>query len=294
MRAEDNARLRGGQQYAAGVEDALADLQATLDFTWHPGGRDATDVLAAACHIRPGARVLDVGCGVGLTACYLARRYGCIITGIDHQPRLIARARQRAARLGLSGQADFQVADALTLSFSGPESGSYDAVGYDAVGYDAVGYDAVGYDAVIGEGVLAYVPDKSAALRAWMAVTRPGGYVGVSDATWLKPPTPALLSLAREALGRSLAVLPLEGWTALLEEAGLLEVTAYGRSLRVVREARQQLEHAGPIGLLRVWGRAAVLLAVRPADRQTIRHALGVPRGLFGALGYGVWAGRRP
>ncbi len=273
MAAEESARLDRGRLYVTEIGDVLADLQAELDFTWHPGGRDATDVLAAACHIRPGARVLEVGCGVGLTACYLARRYGCRITGIDSRPRLIARARDRAAHLGLSDRADFHVSDALSLL--------------------SLGADAVGYDAVIGESVLAYLPDKAAVLRTWMDITRPGGYVGFSDATWLRPPTPAALALAAEALGRSLALLPPEGWAALLREAGMLEVTAYVRPLRAVGEARQQLEHAGA-GLLRAWSRAAALWAGRPADRQAIRHALGLPRGLFGAWGYGVWAGRKP
>lgn len=278
MAVEDGARLDRGRLYMAGIEDMLADLQAELDFTWHPGGRDATDVLAAACHIRPGARVLEVGCGVGLTACYLARRYGCRITGIDSRPRLIARARERAARLSLNDRADFHVSDALT-----PPS----------VDADASVSDGVGYDAVIGEAVLAYLPEKAAALRAWMGVTRPGGYVGFSDATWLRPPTPAALALAGDALGQRLAVLPPDDWAARLREVGLLEVTAYVRPLHAAGESRQQLEHAG-VGLLRVWSRAAALWAGRPADRQAICHALGLPRGLFGAWGYGVWAGRRP
>ncbi|NPV67416.1 MAG: methyltransferase domain-containing protein [Anaerolineae bacterium] len=278
MAVEDGARPDRGQQRVTGIEELLADLQAELNLTWHPGGRDATDVLAAACHIRPGARVLEVGCGVGLTACYLARRYGCRITGIDSRPRLIARARERAAWLGLGDRADFHVCDALSPLSSGA---------------DAVGYDAVGYDAVIGEAVLAYLPEKATALRTWMDVTRPGGYVGFSDATWLRPPNPASLALARDALGRSLVLLSPDDWAALLRETGLLEVTAYVRPLHAAGEARQQLEHAGA-GLLRAWVRAAALWVSRPADRQIIRRALGMPRELFGTWGYGVWAGRKP
>lgn len=50
--------------------------------------------------LRPGTRVLDLGCGPGLYAARMARS-GCEVTGIDLSPRSIAYARERAARENL-------------------------------------------------------------------------------------------------------------------------------------------------------------------------------------------------
>ncbi len=64
--------------------------------------------------LRPGARVLDVGCGAGTNSIFLARR-GFRVSGVDLAPAAIAVAKKRATRAGLT--VDFQVADALRLPF---------------------------------------------------------------------------------------------------------------------------------------------------------------------------------
>ena len=62
----------------------------------------------------PGASILDVGCGAGTNALYLARS-GFKVTGIDLAEGAIAAARVRAQRAGL--EVDFRVADALRIPF---------------------------------------------------------------------------------------------------------------------------------------------------------------------------------
>lgn len=64
--------------------------------------------------LRRGMRALDVGCGAGTNALFLARS-GLRTTGIDLAPAAIAAAKARAARQGLS--VDFRPADALRLPF---------------------------------------------------------------------------------------------------------------------------------------------------------------------------------
>lgn len=62
------------------------------------GGAEA---FIARLDIPAGARVLDVACGTGNTALPLARR-GCIVTGVDIAPNLLAQARERAAAENLT------------------------------------------------------------------------------------------------------------------------------------------------------------------------------------------------
>jgi 2-polyprenyl-3-methyl-5-hydroxy-6-metoxy-1,4-benzoquinol methylase len=64
--------------------------------------------------IRPGTRVLDVGCGVGRWSTLLARRLG-IVTGADLSPTMIAEARRRAELQNVSTRTRFIVQDLARL-----------------------------------------------------------------------------------------------------------------------------------------------------------------------------------
>lgn len=55
--------------------------------------------LAAAAEVRPGMRLLDLGCGTGTLLAAIARsRNGALLSGIDADPRMLERAREKLAR----------------------------------------------------------------------------------------------------------------------------------------------------------------------------------------------------
>jgi SAM-dependent methyltransferase len=63
-----------------------------------------TRVIFAEAGIRPGMRVLDLGCGAGdskFVAADLVGPGGSVV-GLDHSPEALARARLRAAQRGLA------------------------------------------------------------------------------------------------------------------------------------------------------------------------------------------------
>jgi 2-polyprenyl-3-methyl-5-hydroxy-6-metoxy-1,4-benzoquinol methylase len=64
--------------------------------------------------IKPGTRVLDVGCGVGRWSTLLAGRGG-IVTGMDLSPTMIAEAKRRANEQGVASQCRFLVQDLAQL-----------------------------------------------------------------------------------------------------------------------------------------------------------------------------------
>ena len=66
----------------------------------------------------PGARVLDVGCGVGRWSRLLASRGACV-TGVDLSPTMIAEADRRAAAGGLTSRCRFIVQDSAALEIAG-------------------------------------------------------------------------------------------------------------------------------------------------------------------------------
>lgn len=75
-------------------------------------------VLEAA-GVRPGARVLDVGCGTGDTTLHAARRVGPsgLALGVDASLTMVECARRRAAAAGLA-HVGFVHADAQTHRFA--------------------------------------------------------------------------------------------------------------------------------------------------------------------------------
>jgi SAM-dependent methyltransferase len=88
----------------------------------HPGGFDATLELLRAFPIPEGTRILEVGCGTGLTACYLAS-LGYHVTAVDVREDMIRKAKLRAE----GGSFDLQIvqADARALPFA---MGEFDVV----------------------------------------------------------------------------------------------------------------------------------------------------------------------
>lgn len=70
--------------------------------------------LAPWLRVSAGARVLDVGCGVGRWSRLLAAR-GAQVTGVDLSPTMIAQAQRRARLEGLHGRCRFLVQDLARL-----------------------------------------------------------------------------------------------------------------------------------------------------------------------------------
>ena len=92
---------------------------------FHIRGILATEELAGAAGLDPSSRVLDLGCGIGGPARYLAATFGCRVTGVDLSPGFIDAATYLTARCALSDRVTFQAGDALHLPF---EDAAFDAV----------------------------------------------------------------------------------------------------------------------------------------------------------------------
>ncbi len=85
---------------------------------FHVCGLAATKELAARLGIKTDTILLDIGCGLGGPARYLAATCGCRVTGIDLSQPFIDVARMLTDRVGLSDRVSFQQADALALPFA--------------------------------------------------------------------------------------------------------------------------------------------------------------------------------
>ncbi len=75
--------------------------------------------IAAKLAIQPGQKVLDIGCGWGGMAIYLAQNFDCHVTGITLSTEQLALARERAEQAGVAGRTEFALIDYRNLAESG-------------------------------------------------------------------------------------------------------------------------------------------------------------------------------
>jgi len=135
----------------------------------------AGQALIAELKVTPGERALDVGCGTGLLADYVAGVVGPTgsVTGFDPLPLRIELAKKRAR----SNVAYF-VGNALDLSLLPADS----------------------FDVVYLNAVFHWIPDKALALRNFFRVLRPGGRVGIT--TGSKDHTNVVQEILRRVLAK--------------------------------------------------------------------------------------------
>jgi SAM-dependent methyltransferase len=106
-------------------------LKTKLKATWSAGdfGQIAQAYLSGAAEfiarleLKPGEKVLDIGCGAGSTALPAARA-GAAVTGIDIAPNMVEQARANAEAEGLKN-CRFEEGDAEALDY---ETGSFDTI----------------------------------------------------------------------------------------------------------------------------------------------------------------------
>ncbi len=209
------------------VESGLVELESL-----HPGGLALTSEFASLCNIAAGTSVLDVACGTGETACYLAESFAAQVCGLDHSSDLLERARAKSAARDL--KVDFRQGDAAALPFPDAE-----------------------FDVAICECTLCLL-DKNAVLQEMARVVRPGGYVAIHDLFW-EGNAPDKL---KEALVENEGEEPetLQGWRQLFTGAGLINIRVVDKSdvkARWMRDNRKQLGISGQLRLgmyvLRRW-----------------------------------------
>lgn len=106
--------LRGLRAAGANLEQLGPEALAPVD-EFHIGGRSATAHALSRMDLKKGQRVLDVGCGIGGTARYLATEFDCHVTAVDITPEYISVAAELASMCGLGDRVRFEVASALDM-----------------------------------------------------------------------------------------------------------------------------------------------------------------------------------
>jgi ubiquinone/menaquinone biosynthesis C-methylase UbiE len=150
--------MRPGARPEAVTEHVAAGFTAAAD-RYDTGGTgfftEMGSRLVDQADVRPGMRVLDVGCGKGAVTIPAAHCVGPAgsVTGIDLAAPMLDQARARA---GL-GQARFERADAENPP-----------------------YPSQSFDVVLAGYVIQFLSRPDLAVRRWLALLTPGGTLGFS------------------------------------------------------------------------------------------------------------------
>ena len=137
--------------FKANQKEVWAGFGVNEGFTTVPAGE-----LVAFAGVKPGERVLDVGCGTGVVA-VTAARAGAHVTGLDLTPVLLERAKENASIAGV--EVGFIEGDAEHLPFADTS-----------------------FDVVLSQLGHMFAPQPDIALAEMLRVLRPGGRIAFT--TW--------------------------------------------------------------------------------------------------------------
>ncbi|MEX2647607.1 MAG: methyltransferase domain-containing protein [Alphaproteobacteria bacterium] len=118
----------------------------------------ATATMARGLRLRPGQRLLEVACGIGGTARYLARTFGVAVEATNVSAMQIDQGRRLSEAAGLGHLNRFSYAD-----------------------YHDLPFDEASFDAWWCQEAMLYSPDKRRVLDEALRVVRPGGQLVLSD-----------------------------------------------------------------------------------------------------------------
>ena len=142
-----------------GLDPSHATVEALAPYDhFHGRGLEATEDMAGLLQVAGTDHTLDVGCGLGGPARYLAQRFGCRVSGIDLTAEFCDVARHLTALLGFEEHVSISQGDALAMPF-----------------------DDAKFDGAYSMNVSMNIADKRALYREIHRVIKPGAWLMLSE-----------------------------------------------------------------------------------------------------------------
>lgn len=197
-----------------------------------PGGHRSTEELFSLAELTANDRVLDVGCGVGVTGIEIVRRFGSRVTISDKSQLMLSEARANVAAAGMTGGIDVDWGDIVELP-----------------------YEDDTFDVAIVEAVTMFV-DRERAIREVVRVTKPGGRILDHEFCWRDRPNLEALEILRQPMMcPGINFDDVRNWEMLFERHGVGDITSIVGPFALMKP-RQFIADEGLRNTARIVGRA--------------------------------------
>ncbi|XP_024372759.1 phosphoethanolamine N-methyltransferase isoform X2 [Physcomitrium patens] len=178
------------------------------------GGIETTKAFVSMLDLKPGQRVLDVGCGIGGGDFYMAEEYDAEVVGIDLSLNMISFALERS--IGRKCAVEFEVGDCTKIN-----------------------YPHASFDVIYSRDTILHIQDKPALFQRFYKWLKPGGRVLISD--YCRAPQTPSAEFAAYIQQRGYDLHSVQKYGEMLEDAGFVEVVAEDRTDQFIEVLQREL-----------------------------------------------------
>ncbi|KDP23923.1 hypothetical protein JCGZ_27083 [Jatropha curcas] len=179
------------------------------------GGIETTKEFVAKLDLKPGQKVLDVGCGIGGGDFYMAETFDVEVVGIDLSVNMISFALERA--IGLKCAVEFEVADCTKKTY--PDNT---------------------FDVIYSRDTILHIQDKPALFRSFYKWLKPGGKILITD--YCKSAGTPSEEFAEYIKQRGYDLHCVKAYGQMLRDAGFDDVIAEDRTDQFNQVLQQELD----------------------------------------------------
>ncbi|XP_057472967.1 phosphomethylethanolamine N-methyltransferase [Actinidia eriantha] len=178
------------------------------------GGIETTKEFVAKLDLKPGQKVLDVGCGIGGGDFFMAENFNVHVVGIDLSINMVSFALERA--IGLNCSVEFEVADCTKKT-----------------------YEDNTFNVIYSRDTILHIQDKPALFKSFYKWLKPGGKVLISDyCKSAGPPSPEFAAYIKQ---RGYDLHSVEAYSQMLRDAGFDKVIAEDRTDQFMEVLQREL-----------------------------------------------------
>jgi len=183
------------------------------------GGIDTTKEYCALLNLEKGQKVLDVGCGIGGSAFYMAKIHGVNLYGIDLSNNMINIAREKLQKQDIPNDVtvDFEICDATKKEFNKET-----------------------FDVIYSRDTILHIEDKLALFKRFYEWLKPGGVLFITD--YCSGPTPHSKEFEEYVKQRRYHLLTPEQYGKAIELAGFQIVKVFDETKRFIEILKDELK----------------------------------------------------
>jgi len=174
--------------------------------------------------LKENCKVLDVGCGIGGSAFYMAETYGALVTGVDLSTNMVSIADGYRAQsaAGVKFRVQFHVEDATTME-----------------------YPRDFFDVIYSRDTILHIADKEALFRKFFSALKPGGVLLITD--YCRGEGEGSQAFKEYVKQRGYNLLTVPEYGATLQRAGFSDVEAVDNTKYFIQILKDEMERFQPM-----------------------------------------------